>query len=112
MAEVCAWHKTSDCMDKTGVLILQQSMTPPADRDEFDMALASVDRVVGTSQLVRFSTELGSFCTMSALLSWLESSTGAMRQTTATLHGPGPGSSRHRSGQRPTVYRKGTRRQR
>lgn len=114
MAEVCAWHKATECLEKTGVLVLQQSMSAPVDREEFDQALAAATSVLGTAASVTFSTELGTFCTTSALLSWLEANTGAMREHTRELYGPGPGSSRSKrnAASRPTVTREGTRRQR
>lgn len=113
MAEVCAWHKTTECLEKTGVLVLQQSQSAPAEREEFDAALAVADGVFGNDRKVLFYQELGTFCTTSALLSWLGTETGAMQQTTRTLHGPGPGSRRGKGNEtRPTTRRRSERRQR
>ena len=114
MAEVCAWHKATECLEKTGVLVLMQSMSPPAEREAFEAALAMADNVFGSTGGVVFSTELGVFCTTSALLSWLQANTGAMEEHTRELYGKGPGSSRSRrtADSRPTVHREGTRRQR
>ncbi len=113
MPEVCAWHKSPDCLDKTGVLVLSQSQSAPADREEFERALQATDIAFGTERGVIFLQQMGTFCTTSALLSWLEAETGAMRQTTSELHGKGPGARRGKGNQqRPTVTREGRRRQR
>jgi hypothetical protein len=105
----CAWHQTEECLEESSRLLLQQTI-PQADAGQ---DLARAHRVFATDNYIEFYTELGVFCTTSALLSWLEANTGAMKQTTRELHGAGPGAKRRKGGgDRPTVTKEGTRRQR
>lgn len=113
MEEQCGWHKTADCLNKAATLVLEQTLSPPSEREEFQEALQSTDRVFGSSAGVLFYQQLGQFCTTSALLSWLEANTGAMKQHTRELHGSGPGAKRGKGNiNRPVVTREGRRRQR
>lgn len=110
--ERCAWHKTDACLDKTGILILNQSVTPPAERAEFEAVLRDQSLVIGTPSGVLFYEELGVFCTTSALLSWLERNTAAMKQNSSTWDSPGKGGARKPGAQAPRTYRTGERRKR
>ena len=94
----CTWHQGVTCM-ANGTLHLQQSVIPGTPEYESATEVWGKEAGEGTGA---FRTEIGHFCTIHALHSWLLAQ-GAMETPKGAMNAKRPGGGRKTAEQRPTV---------
>jgi hypothetical protein len=94
----CTFHQGVTCMG-FGVLFVQQSLTPGTKEYTETVEVWGEEAAQGLNP---FRTELGQFCTLSALMAWCEKQGAIPGARKGDLQARRPGSRAHPE-QRPTV---------